>query len=211
MCLRGSPVRVLRLKSCPSQTHRRRVPAGCWPLYFTPTLTHHTPWSACLSCPLPWRLSLRRVCPSLVSSARWRRTLTADPTSHTQAAFALLFDDAGAFVTSLHASVTKDPNATVTPWACASQSPLKGDANTAASTCSHPGAVARRVVRFTKGVDVPAVVARLLGDVSKLTVDDVTTLHPADAVHPLLGTPGALPPPAAATRRRRSRGPKWLA
>ena len=90
----------------------------------------------------------------------------ADSQPNAQAAFSLLFDDAGAFFTALHAEVTNDPGCTVSVW------------NASASD----GHVARSV-RFTKQLDVPPFVARLLGNVSSLLVDDTQVLHhPHDTV-----------------------------
>lgn len=77
----------------------------------------------------------------------------------------MLYDDAGSFFTSLHAEVTYDPGCAVTAW----------------SGSTADGHVARSV-RFTKQLDVPPFVARLLGHVSSLCVDDTQVLHhPRDA------------------------------
>jgi hypothetical protein len=98
----------------------------------------------------------------LLCPAFWVLTPTHMPT---QTAFTLLFDDAGSFFTALHGEVTQDPGCTISSW-----------------TSGADGHTVLRRVRFTKQLDVPPVVARLLGNVSSLLVDDTQVLHhPRDA------------------------------
>jgi hypothetical protein len=78
----------------------------------------------------------------------------------------LLYDDEGVFYRRYHAVVSKDDAAKVTPWATGGGG--GGGANGAGSAASAaaPGeapAVATRSVTFTKRMDIPAAVTRLLG------------------------------------------------
>ena len=116
-------------------------------------------------------------------------THTHTPCARTQDAFRLLFDDHGTFFARLHAELSQDGAATVTPWRetelpDAPSGPSSGAAPSSAAAAAAGGGVSR-TVRFMKAMDVPAVVARLLGGVTKLAVEDVQELH---APHVALAT-----------------------
>jgi hypothetical protein len=77
----------------------------------------------------------------------------------------LLYDDEGVFYRRYHAVVSKDDAAKVTPWATGGGGGGANGAGSAASAAA-PGeapAVATRSVTFTKRMDIPAAVTRLLG------------------------------------------------
>ena len=76
----------------------------------------------------------------------------------------LLFDDSGAFLRRFHADVNADDHCVVTP--CAQ---VPGNAS------------AKRCVSFTKRMDLPTAITRLLGDVSAIRVDETQLLSCAEA------------------------------
>ena len=81
-----------------------------------------------------------------------------------QTVLRLLFDDSGAFLRRFHADVNADDHCVVTPWA-----QVPGNAS------------AKRCVSFTKRMDLPTAITRLLGDVSAIRVDETQLLSCAEA------------------------------
>jgi hypothetical protein len=67
----------------------------------------------------------------------------------------LLYDDEGVFYRRYHAVVSKDDTAKVSPWAA--------PPHDASAPPGEPPALATRSVTFTKRMDIPAAITRLLG------------------------------------------------
>jgi len=106
------------------------------------------------------------------------------PLTPAQLAFRLLFDNEGAFFTAYYQETCGEA-ARVTPWA-------------------RDGRVARRTVTFTKRLELPAAITRLLGDISALRVDEAQSFQlPEEARPDETRAPRPAHPPAG--RRRGGR------
>jgi len=100
------------------------------------------------------------------------------PLTPAQLAFRLLFDNEGAFFTAYYQETCGEA-ACVTPWA-------------------RDGRVARRTVTFTKRLELPAAITRLLGDISALRVDEAQSFQLPEEARPDKTAPlGALTRPQA--------------